>query len=215
MSIMSVTSVQNKIQITSFSEKISKLETKIKEKLNSVKTYILSHKSKLAQIAGAAGIAAGIFALAATSITPLGAPLIAIGSIVFLAGTAGLIIKKVKEGQENQLKDSAIAKNILKETIKNTFIGIAVADLAITLIPGTATLPILAYLKKNSGGDSIITGLKEEMNMADGFYNKLDIKHQLNELKQTPNEDHNVEKSIQEPGKPDTPKTNQNIEKKD
>lgn len=232
MSIMSVSNVQNKIQITSFSEKISKLETKIKEKLNPVKTYILSHKSKLAQIAGAAGIATGIFVLAATGATPLGVPLIAIGSVAFLAGTVGLIIKKSKEGKANNQGSNVIASNILKETIKNTFIGIAIGAVVGICGCGSAGLALLPILKgkgekalsiaknvKNTG-EKIVEFEKKSDETVDKLFkvspgNK-DEKTSQTEKSVDKNKDiENTNQQTPEPGKPDTPKTNQNIEKKD
>lgn len=239
MSTTDVTSTSNALTVetaeVSKSEG-SKIKEKIKDKLNSVKTYILSHKSKVAQIAGAAGITAGIFVLAATGATPLGVPLIAIGSVAFLAGTVGLIIKKSKEGKANNQGSNVIASNILKETIKNTFIGVAIGAVVGICGCGSAGLALLPILKekgekalstaksvKNTGEKAVEFAKKGDKKVdetLDKFFkvspgNK-DEKTSQTEKAVDKNKDiENTNQQTPESEKPDTPKNNQNIEKKD
>lgn len=138
------TTISN-IQTDSKKDSIS---STIKDCFNTVKKFILTHKSSLAQGLGAASMAFGGVVLSAMGCAPAGIPLLVVGGLLFVVGTGSVIHKKNIEGKTQGLTSKEITYNIIKKSLKNTFLGVSIGGILALGISGAAAIPFLASLRQ-------------------------------------------------------------------
>ncbi|MFQ6723164.1 MAG: hypothetical protein ACLRFH_02035 [Opitutales bacterium] len=147
--------------------------TTIKDYFNKAKKFILTHKSALAQGLGAASIAFGGVVLSAMGCAPAGIPLLILGGLLFVAGTGGVIHKKNVEGKAQGLTSKEITYNIVKTSLKNSFLGVVIGGILGFGISGAAAIPFLADLRqKREDLDTVFVELKDTRNALNDLTDK-------------------------------------------